>query len=114
MTQIAQMLQTEFKLTPIASYNEINQNGTYLIFRGLQAKEPNINAYDFSIIVVANSLMRDKDSLLPIIEDLEQKLFLKSAEVKQIWLKSITSGFINSSLYAYSLNLTIEKRREQK
>lgn len=111
MIATARMLESEFGLMPIASYGDINQNGQFLAFKGLENVKPNIRVLKFSIIIVANTLMRDKNSLLLIIEELESNLFKKSSKDKQVWLKNITSGFITQSLYAYSLNLEIERKR---
>lgn len=108
LMQAVDFLIKEFELLALPDYQNVNQNGQFLIFDGLNKLTDRTDEASFSIVLAANSLNKDDTGLMELIWRIRQKVFsLRAEDPHLISLERVKTAFIGGALYCAKCEIKI-------
>jgi hypothetical protein len=115
LTEIREKIKTIFPEAIDFSANEVMQGGIYLLFNSLTREDWRLDICRFSLLIASRSMAEDKDALLPLVDELRERLGTKEAIdffYGQDVFVDVSAGKFSDTLYVYNLNMKIELFRE--
>lgn len=102
-------LKDEFSPIEISNIKDINQDGLYLSFLGLQNQATTKDIASFALVFAANTLCKDNYKPLDDLEVLRKKVFNLGAKEGKNYFKALKgASFEGATLYMYAFIVDIE------
>lgn len=114
LQQIYENLKVLFPESIDISTRKVEQGGVYLLFTGLKPQDYRKDTCSFSILVASRSMVEDKNSILPTVDDIRERCGNK--EALKLFPRDIFKGVsvseFTDTLYIYEISLEISLDRD--